>query len=47
LFPVTRIEVRDWDDGVIAFGAAGIVLAAALAVPRQTQPGGDRQAADV
>jgi predicted NBD/HSP70 family sugar kinase len=36
----TTIEVRDWDDGMIAFGAAGIVLAAPLAVPRQTQPVG-------
>jgi predicted NBD/HSP70 family sugar kinase len=34
----TTIEVRDWHDGMIAFGAAGIVLAAPLAVPRQTQP---------
>ena len=31
----TRIDVRPWDDSVIAVGAAGIVLAAPLAAPRQ------------
>ena len=31
-----RIDVRAWDDSQVAFGAAGIVLAAPLAVPRQT-----------
>jgi predicted NBD/HSP70 family sugar kinase len=31
----TRIEVRPWDDGLIAAAAAGIVLAAPLAAPRQ------------
>ncbi|HEY3869264.1 MAG TPA: ROK family transcriptional regulator [Actinocrinis sp.] len=30
-----RIDVRAWDDSQVAFGAAGIVLAAPLAVPRQ------------
>jgi predicted NBD/HSP70 family sugar kinase len=35
----TPVEVRDWDDGAIAFGAAGIVLAAPLAVPRQASSG--------
>ena len=31
----TRIDVRPWADSVIAVGAAGIVLAAPLAAPRQ------------
>ena len=31
----TRIDVRPWDDNLIAVGAAGIVLAAPLAAPRQ------------
>ena len=31
----TRIDVRPWDDDLIAVGAAGIVLAAPLAAPRQ------------
>ena len=31
----TRIEVRPWADDLIAVGAAGIVLAAPLAAPRQ------------
>jgi predicted NBD/HSP70 family sugar kinase len=31
----TRIDVRPWDDGLIAAAAAGIVLAAPLAAPRQ------------
>jgi predicted NBD/HSP70 family sugar kinase len=31
----TRIEVRPWDDDLIAVAAAGIVLAAPLAAPRQ------------
>jgi len=34
----TRIEVRPWDDDLIAVAAAGIVLAAPLAAPRQ-RPG--------
>lgn len=34
----TRIDVRPWDDSIIAVGAAGIVLTAPLAAPRQTQP---------
>jgi predicted NBD/HSP70 family sugar kinase len=36
----TRIEVRRWDDGLIAVAAAGIVLAAPLAAPRQRGRGG-------
>lgn len=32
------IDVRPWDDSLIAVGAAGIVLTAPLATPRQTQP---------
>lgn len=32
------IELRDWDDSMLAFGAAGIVLAAPLAAPRQVTP---------
>ena len=31
----TRIDVRPWDDNLIAVGAAGIVLAAPLAAPWQ------------
>jgi hypothetical protein len=31
----TRIDVRPWDDDLIAVGAAGIVLATPLAAPRQ------------
>lgn len=31
----TRIDVRPWDEGLIARGAAAIVLAAPLAAPRQ------------
>jgi predicted NBD/HSP70 family sugar kinase len=34
----TRIDVREWDDSLVAFGAAGIVLSAPLAARRQTQP---------
>jgi predicted NBD/HSP70 family sugar kinase len=36
----TRIEVRPWDDDLIAVAAAGIVLAAPLAAPRQRGRGG-------
>ncbi len=32
------IDVRPWDGSLIAMGAAGIVLTAPLAAPRQTQP---------
>lgn len=41
----TRIDVRPWDDQLIAAGAARIVLAAPLAAPRQRPPtarGGQR-----
>jgi len=36
----TRIDVRPWDDDLIAVAAAGIVLAAPLAAPRQRGRGG-------
>jgi predicted NBD/HSP70 family sugar kinase len=36
----TRIDVRRWDDDLIAVAAAGIVLAAPLAAPRQRGRGG-------
>ena len=35
----TRIDVRPWDDDLIAVAAAGIVLAAPLAAPRQRSHG--------
>lgn len=35
----TRIDVRPWDDDLIAVAAAGIVLAAPLAAPRQRARG--------
>ena len=35
----TRIDVRPWDDDLIAVAAAGIVLAAPLAAPRQRAQG--------
>ena len=35
----TRIDVRPWDDDLIAVAAAGIVLAAPLAAPRQRSQG--------
>jgi predicted NBD/HSP70 family sugar kinase len=38
----TLIDVQPWDDSLVAFGAAGIVLAAPLAVPAQVQERADK-----